>query len=544
MRQTSIRTKVMFLFAALALMLMVSVGLLAYALNYQKLVGQYGELASSAAELAATEVDGDAIARYLTVGEDPGYREAQVQLRHIKESLGLRYLYISVPDLSVNDAVYVFDIAVAGEDMSLISKLGEHSGISDVYDITTGVMRSGKTATNRRITVSQFGYLLSAYAPLANRAGQTVAVVGVDVDMTLVLRQIVEQTVQLLLLMAGVIVLFVLLALAITNRSVVQPIKRLSAHMAAFDKNAATLSLAPFSMTNRDEIGVMAHSFNDMAENIKAYVENLRIVTEEKQRIATELSVANTIQSAMLPRIFPYAPDRREFSVFATMQPAKSVGGDFYDFYILHGPEKTGTHLAFVIADVSGKGIPAALFMVITKSLLKTRAMQGESPAEILATVNNQLCENNDAGMFVTAYMGLLELATGKLTVANAGHNPPLLRHRDGHYAWLRHKSGFVLAGMENMPYTDVQMQLQPGDRLFLYTDGVTEMLNPALELYGEARLMDALDASDQTPKDVMALLPCIHEGIDAFAAGAEQADDVTMLVLDWYGLTAASETP
>ena len=536
MHKIKISTKVILLFTALAVLLAVAVGLLAYALNYQKLVDQYGKLASSAAELAATEVDGDAIARYLTQGEDASYQNTRQQLQNIKRTLGLRYLYISVPDLTNNDAVYIFDVALPGEDLSLINLLGDHSGKSDVYDLTTGVMKSGKTATNPRITTGEFGYLLSAYAPLANSEGETVAVVGVDVDMRLVLQQIISQTVQLLLMMAGIIVLFVLLALVITNRSVVLPIQKLSSHMASFDKTADTLELAPFVTNNKDEIGVMAASFNSMAENIKEYVENLRAVTADRQRIATELNVASTIQTAMLPRIFPYAPDRREFSIYATMEPAKSVGGDFYDFYILHGPEKTGTHLAFVIADVSGKGIPAALFMVITKSLMKTRAMQGETPAQIFANVNNQLCENNDAGMFVTAYMGLLELATGKLLVANAGHNPPLIRHKDGEYEWLRHKRGFVLAGMEQMQYTDVEIQLQAGDRMFLYTDGVTEALDSTQALYGEARLLDTLKQSDTPPRGAMELLPYIRQSIDAFANGAEQADDVTMLALDWFG--------
>ena len=536
MRKASIRTKVILLFAALALLLLVSVGLAAYALNYQKLVAQYGDLASSAAELAATEVDGDTVARYLLDGQDESYRLTQIQLANIKDKLGLRFLYISVPYLDHNDALYVFDVAVPGEDMSLINNLGDLSGESDVYDLTSAVMKSGQTARSRRITVGQYGYLLSAYAPLKSSTGATVAVVGVDVDMTVVIRQIIQQTAQLLLLMAGVIVLFVLLALYITNRSVVTPVKRLSEHMAAFDKSADTLTLAPFTARGHDEIAVMAQSFNGMAENIRDYVENLRIVTADKQRIATELSVANTIQSAMLPRIFPYAPDRKEFSVYATMEPAKSVGGDFYDFYILHGPEKTGTHMAFVVADVSGKGIPAALFMVIAKSLIKTGAMQGLSPAQILTAVNAQLCENNDAGMFVTAYVGLLELATGTLTVANAGHNPPLIRRRGGHYEWLRQKSGFVLAGLPDRAYTDVTMQLWPGDRVFLYTDGVTEMQNLTQELYGEARLLETLDASDAEPMGVMGLLPYVRASVDRFADGAEQADDVTMLALDWYG--------
>jgi len=535
-RKASIRTKVVLLFLALALLLVTAVGLLAYVLNYGRLVAQYGDLASSAAELAATEINGDAIAGYLANGADVSYYITESELKNIKSTLDLRFLYVSVPYPDVNDAVYVFDISLNGENMTLISKLGDHSGVSDVYDITSGVMKTGQTATNKRITRSEFGYLLSAYAPLKNSVGETVAVVGVDINMQKVIVLTVVETLQLLALMTGVIVLFVLLALMLMNRSVVKPIKRLSQHMAAFDKNADTLALPPISTNARDEIGVMAQSFNSMAENIRQYVENLRAVTADKQRIATELNVANTIQASMLPRIFPYPPDRKEFSIYATMEPAKSVGGDFYDFYILHGAGQTGTHLAFVIADVSGKGIPAALFMAITQSLLKTRAMQGESPAQIFTNLNDQLCQNNDAGMFVTAYMGLLELATGKLLVANAGHNPPLIRHRNGRYEWLRQKSGFVLAGMENMRYTDFEMNLQPGDRLFLYTDGVTEALNPAGELYGEQRLEAALNDSDAQPAGVMELLPRIKQSLDAFARGAEQADDITMLAMDWYG--------
>ncbi|NLI20956.1 MAG: SpoIIE family protein phosphatase [Clostridiales bacterium] len=540
MRNTSIRTRVILLFAALAILLAAAVGLLAYVLNYREMVQLYGDLASSSAELAATGIDGDAIRRYLSQGPDETYDTAAVKLQNIKRLLDLRFLYVSIPDADQNDAVYVFDVALADEDMALINKLGDHSGESDVYDITTGVMQTGETASTRRITTGPFGHLLSAYAPLKNSLGETVAVVGVDIDMAVVLYRTAVQTVQLMGIVTAVILLFVLLALLITHRSVVLPIKKLSAHMAAFDKSAETLELAPFEATGRDEIGVMAQSFNAMAENIKEYVENLRVVTADKQRIATELNVANTIQASMLPRIFPYPPDRREFSVYATMQPAKSVGGDFYDFYILHGTEQTGTHLAFIIADVSGKGIPAALFMAITQSLMRTRAMQGETPAQIFASVNEQLCHHNDAGMFVTAYMGLLELATGKLTMANAGHNPPLIRRRGGRYEWLRRKPGFVLAGMEHMRYTDFELTLEPGDRLFLYTDGVTEALNPNCALFGEERLEAALNESDGRPMGVMDLLPYLKERLDLFAAGAEQADDITMLALDWNGALVA----
>lgn len=238
-----------------------------------------------------------------------------------------------------------------------------------------------------------------------------------------------------------------------------------------------------------------------------------------------ELNVASNIQRDMLPNIFPAFPERSEFDIYATMDPAKEVGGDFYDFFMIDQ-----RHLAIIIADVSGKGVPAALFMVIAKTIIRNQAQSSLSPAEIFTRANEQLCENNGEGLFVTAYMGILDLQTGVLTYANAGHNPPLLRQSGGQFQWLKLRPGFVLAGMEGMRYKEFQVTLSPGDSLFMYTDGVTEATNAALELYGENRLETALNQQQADSISPEPLLSYVKAQVDAFVAGAPQADDITML--------------
>ena len=274
-----------------------------------------------------------------------------------------------------------------------------------------------------------------------------------------------------------------------------------------------------------DEIGVLAGSFSNMMGEIDEYMVNLATVTADKERISTELNVATQIQASMLPCIFPAFPDRDEFDIYATMLPAKEVGGDFYDFFLVDHD-----HLAVVMADVSGKGVPAALFMVIAKTLIKNRAQLGHTPAEVFTAVNNQLCENNEAGLFVTAWMGILDINTGEFAFANAGHNPPLLKRASGEYEYLRTRPGFVLAGMEGVRYRQGSMILESGDMLYLYTDGVTEGTNSENELYGEDRLLAVANRCKDC--DPQTLLPAVKADIDQFVGEAPQFDDITMLSL------------
>ena len=266
--------------------------------------------------------------------------------------------------------------------------------------------------------------------------------------------------------------------------------------------------------------------FSSLSDDINATVVTLkRYIDEAAARIDKELELARQIQHSALPSVFPPYPKRNDFSIYALMEPAKEVGGDFYDFYLLD--ENT---LAFVIADVSGKGIPAALFMMTTKTMLKGFAEAGLEVNEVFARTNRKLCEGNDTGMFVTAWMGLLDLRTGLLRYANAGHNPPLIRSQNGTYAYLKARPNFVLAGMEQVPYRTCELQLRPGDEIFLYTDGVTEAQNGRQELFGEQRLLSALN--ERKGLSVQETCETVRASVDSFVGGADQFDDITMVCL------------
>ena len=273
------------------------------------------------------------------------------------------------------------------------------------------------------------------------------------------------------------------------------------------------------------EAGELAKAFGEMAVNIEKYIDNITKITAENERIGAELNVAKQIQADMLPRIFPAFPERSEFDVYASMNPAKEVGGDFYDFFLIDE-----NHLALVIADVSGKGVPAALFMVISKTLLKNQALMKKEPKDILTEVNNQLCENNDAQMFVTVWLGIYEISTGKLTATNAGHEYPAIRRADGNFELYKDKHGFVLAGMENVKFRQYELKMDAGDTLFVYTDGVAEATDSSNQLFGTERMINALNRDpDSEPQK---LISNVSENINEFVGETDQFDDITMLAI------------
>ena len=278
-------------------------------------------------------------------------------------------------------------------------------------------------------------------------------------------------------------------------------------------------------------VDVRSHvEFDSLSNDINATVDTLkRYIKEAEERIDAELAFAKAIQHAALPSVFPPYPNRKEFEIYATMHTAKEVGGDFYDFYFIDD-----YNLAFLIADVSGKGIPAAMFMMQSKTIIKSCAESGMSVEQVFTVANEKLCEGNDAGMFVTAWMGILNVKTGKVLFANAGHNPPLVKHADGTYEYLKTRAGFVLAGMEGVRYRGNEIDLAPGDSIYLYTDGVTEATDLNTELYGEDRLHTVLEKY----KDAAPQVICdeVKRDVDAFVGEAPQFDDITMLALKYNG--------
>jgi|GEM_PF-65766 len=277
------------------------------------------------------------------------------------------------------------------------------------------------------------------------------------------------------------------------------------------------------------EMVSLSNDINTAVDTLKHYID----ATEKK--MDDELQYAKKIQHSALPSVFPAFPEIKEFDIFASMHTAKEVGGDFYDFYLLDN-----NHLAFLIADVSGKGIPAAMFMMTAKTLIRSLAENGLAVADIMTGANERLCENNEAGMFVTAWMGVLNIETGDLDFVNAGHNPPMLYRKGETYEYLKTRPGLVLAGMDGIRYRTQSVKLNPGDKLFLYTDGVTEATNAQTELFGEDRLKEYLNSiTDKNPEDS---IKGTKEAVDAFVGEADQFDDITMLMIEYAGTGMITE--
>ena len=270
--------------------------------------------------------------------------------------------------------------------------------------------------------------------------------------------------------------------------------------------------------------------FASLSDDINSTVVTLKhYIAEAAARIDRELEFARSIQHSAIPSVFPPYPGHSEFDIYATMDTAKEVGGDFYDFYFV-GENRLG----FLIADVSGKGIPAAMFMMTAKTIIKGYAESGKPVDEVFTTANEKLCESNDAGMFVTAWMGVLDTVTGKVEFANAGHNPPLVRHAGGGFEYLRSKPCFILAGMDGIKYRKNEFTLAPGDEIYLYTDGVTEATDSENNLYGEERLLALLNSmGDLSGEEICR---AVKADIDAFVGDAPQFDDITMLYLKYNG--------
>lgn len=319
----------------------------------------------------------------------------------------------------------------------------------------------------------------------------------------------------------------VLIMIVVISRSITKPLRLLAE--ATKGIASGNLDTEIPAAKSRDEVGKLTDSFIHMERSLKNYIKELTETTAAKERIESELSVAREIQMSMLPKIFPPFPDREEFDIFASIEPAKEVGGDFYDFFFIDHD-----HLFFCIGDVSGKGIPAALFMAVTKTLIKAKSTFGVAPRESLSLVNEELCTDNDAAMFVTIFSGILNTATGELSYSNGGHNPPYLLSKTLGLKTLDDNSGTALGILETATYSTGKTTLQPGDAIFLFTDGVTEAMDSAGTMYSEERLMNFLTHQENfNPEEITRVT--LAEICD-FSSGTPQADDITLMVIRFSG--------
>ena len=497
----------------------------------------YNQTAGNLVGTLASQLTADDLDRYFeTLETDDRYYELQDFIVDLVDHNDVEYLYVVRPH-GVG-VTFLFDSDLrAGEDGDYFAggncSLGTYVELEGAFADNLDNLLAGREIAPIVEHDPSFGWLMTAMCPILHEDGTVAAYVMADIDMTDVMQTRQGFLVGLSLLLAALTLAFVLVILLFLRRTVVRPINQLTRATEAFIENneeelaSGTAQVNVPDIRTGDEVEQLTRAFGKMQADMVTYIQNLMSMTAEKERIGAELSVATQIQADMLPRIFPAFPGRKEFDIYATMNPAKEVGGDFYDFFLVDDD-----HLAVVIADVSGKGVPAALFMVIAKTLIKNHAQNGEKLDEVFTHTNDQLCEGNDAGLFVTAWMGVLELSTGVLTYVNAGHNPPLLQRKGEGYQYLQTRPGFVLAGMEGTRYRQASLPLAAGDRLFLYTDGATEAINPQEELFGPERLRQTLDSLGALP--MHELLLSVKGRIDRFAGSAEQFDDITMLGIEY----------
>ena len=329
----------------------------------------------------------------------------------------------------------------------------------------------------------------------------------------------------------GIIFLFAVIVLI--SGSITKPLRVLATKTRAIGSGNLDFDLPPAK--TKDEVGSLTNALIYMKNALKKYIRELTETTAAKEKIESELKIARDIQMGILPKTFPPFPDRPEFDIYALLKPAKEVGGDLYDFYFVDDER-----LCFVIGDVSGKGVPAALFMAVTKTLIKTVAKVIKEPALTLSQVNKELVRDNTSWMFVTVFYGILNTRTGEVCYSSAGHNPPLLIKKGKEPEFIKCDTGIVLGAFEDACYKEHKLVLAPGDTFYLYTDGVTEAMNKENALFSEERLKNDLSGSMAVP--IKELAEGTVEEVEAFSRGVPQSDDITILVLRYFGRDKAKE--
>ena len=488
---------------------------------------------SLSAEERANPDSADYLKKFEDIPKTEDVETVRLILKEFKDASDVYDIYLGMYDIDDDALIYIVDPTEEDNAPAGYWDAVEHKGAVKFLNW------NGEGKLYEIDKTEKYGWMCTSGVPIRGTDGQIYGFVLADVTLENVAHGMRMFT---LLFTIGMIIVVSVYAILITRhmkKSLVAPINEIAdaAQKYIDDRRSGSQEqknhFSDLKIRTGDEIENLSFVLADMEKDAVQYFEELTAVTAEKERISTELNLATRIQQNVLPNIFPAFPEREEFEVYAIMDPAKEVGGDFYDFFMVDQD-----HLALVIADVSGKGVPAALFMMTARTMLKDAALSGEGPAQILEKVNGQLSENNRDLMFVTVWIGILEISTGRLVYADAGHEK-LLVCRDGAWELLPKKTGVALAAFEpellqENTFQDCEIMMKPGDMICQYTDGVTEAMTASREQFGTDRLLSTVSGSDvETPT---ALLPYIREKIDEFVGAADQFDDITMLALQYRG--------
>lgn len=520
------------------LLLTFSVSLFSYITSKSYLQNLFAERVMTNSKAIATMLDVEDVKKILAPEGDktPEYEQMYNLFNKLKKEGEITYLSLVVP--SEDSVTFYIDALVEemGDDPASQLPYGTSVLYTDAanpndpadyekYITIWNAYKENKGLDDPIVTDNSYGYNYTGVSVVLDENGKAIAEIQYILDMSAVRSYLFSILNTMIVICFALIGVVILVYIVFVRNMVTKPIGKLTKFTEEITRTNS-FENQKIDIHTGDEIESLSQSFNFMLAELTEYIANLSKMTAEKERIGAELDVARHIQASMLPCIFPPFPERHEFDIYATMTPAKEVGGDFYDFFFVD-PD----HLALVMADVSGKGVPAALFMMISKTLIKSIAQNRHNPSAVLEKVNNQLCENNEAEMFVTVWLGILEISTGKMRCVNAGHEFPAIKRKDGQWELYKDKHGFVVAGMENAKYKEYELQFNPGDKLFVYTDGVAEATDSNNVLYGTDRMIDALNRAKDKP--VKELLEYVHADVDSFVGGADQFDDITMMTLE-----------
>lgn len=501
----------------------------------EALMSQYSDGAFRTAGIAAHVVDPNRVDEYMdSGGQSEEYLSVDKTLSKICNSSGSTFIYVIIPDRTdYKHITFVFSTMNQNSDYSKYDFGYVRETTNEDYE--EKYRRICEDLSSGELVIRNQGYIetdphITAMIPLIGVKGEVEAILCVQRQMEELNKVRNSYVLKIFLAMIAAAVLISIGLSVRLDRSLLRPIRIMSTEASRFaSENVSAGEKLTQKIHNRDEVGQLAESIDQMETQIHSYVTNLTQITAEKERISTELSLAARIQRDMLPNIFPAFPERTDFDIYASMDPAREIGGDFYNFFLIDE-----NHLCVVIADVSGKGVPAALFMMAATIVLVDNARMGKSPAEILESANEAICATNREEMFVTVWLGILDLSTGILSAANAGHEYPVMKQPDGGYELIKDRHGFVIGGMEEIKYHNYELQMKPGSKLFVYTDGVAEASNSQDELFGTERMLEALNSEPDA--DPVTLLGNVKKAVDRFVGDAEQFDDLTMLCLEYKG--------
>lgn len=509
----------------------VIISLLGYYQFTVSLTRQYNDSAFHTAETAATLIDGDKIEEYLEQGGNSDEYQRSLERMNIlcqKQNLTLIYV-ISVDTWDYLHFRSVFNTVNENSGYTPWEVGYERETTNEEYrQIYQDIYENGLS----RGTIVRTSDLkgrephITSLIPIRDSKGAVSAILCVERPMT---ELSAGRRNYLYSVSTSMLLLTFLACTGATlylKKQFVVPISKITEEAKRFADENTKMSHKEFHEISRiHELRVLASSVEKMETDTLLYIENLTSITAEKERIEAELALGTKIQANMLPCLFPAFPDRNEFDIYATMTPAKEVGGDFYDFFLIDQD-----HLGIVMADVAGKGVPAALFMMMSQILVKNFAMLGGSPSTVLQCVNNSICKKNDDNMFITLWFGILSISTGRIEAANAGHEYPAIRRANGRFELFKDKHGLALGCMDNMKYVDYEFIVNKGDTLFLYTDGVPEATDANKKMLKTEGMLEALNQeADANPKKI---LENVKKAVDTFVGDAPQFDDLTMLAI------------